>query len=201
MGNMTAVEVIEKSREFMTEFTNKLNDPNEQSASKQVYFMDNHETVQKYMVALKKVIDAIKIKKEEEITPDELEMLSDAEQIVREFKLSISEFQKTLAIPENIKEEDTQTQLTNDTLQDAMQNNRTTQKIMQDMQSITQSQAVPYNYAMICDGKMNLISANDKGILNKSINDIAGKGNYKDIQLYKIQFTPVPLKVRTVLIA
>ena len=198
---MTAVEVIEKSREFMTEFTNKLNDPNEQSASKQVYFMDNHETVQKYMVALKKVIDAIKIKKEEEITPDELEMLSDAEQIVREFKLSISEFQKTLAIPENIKEEDTQTQLTNDTLQDAMQNNRTTQKIMQDMQSITQSQAVPYNYAMICDGKMNLISANDKGILNKSINDIAGKGNYKDIQLYKIQFTPVPLKVRTVLIA
>ena len=196
---MTAVEVIEKSREFMTEFTNKLNDPNEQSASKQVYFMDNHETVQKYMVALKKVIDAIKVKKEGDVTPDELEMLSDAEQIVREFKLSISEFQKTLAISENIKEEDTQTQLTDDTLQDAMQNNRTTQKIMQDMQSIAQSQAVPYNYAMICDGKMNLISANDKNVLTKSINDIANKGNYKDIQLYRIQFTPVPLKVKTVL--
>ena len=92
---------------------------------------------------------------------------------------------------------------TQETISDAMQNNKTTQEISANMQAIAEQQKassqIGYNYALVCDGQINMIAAADKAQLNESINAIANNGEYKSIQLYQMAFTPVQLKKKTVL--
>ena len=61
------------------------------------------------------------------------------------------------------------------------------------------STAIAYNYALVCDGQINMFLANTKDELNNMINSLANNGNYKDIQLLKMSFVPVPLHKKTVL--
>jgi hypothetical protein len=83
-----------------------------------------------------------------------------------------------------------------------MKTNKTTQEISANMQAIAEQQKasqVGFNYALVCDGEMNMIAAADKNQLNESINKIVNASNYKNINLYQVTFTPVPLKKKTIL--
>ena len=44
-----------------------------------------------------------------------------------------------------------------------------------------------------------MLTANNTKELNESINAVANAGNYKNIDLYEMQFIPVHLKKKTVL--
>lgn len=199
---MTALEIIEKSKQFADELRAKLTDTNAQPASKQAYFMDNYEVVQKYMGALKTVIDSMQENGDEvdAMTADENRaILTDAQEIVTHLKTTIADFQQTLMINENVQESQTSAVLNEQTMQEAMTSNKTTQEIMQNMDAIAKSKQVPYNYALLCDGIIHLIDASTKDNLNQSINDIVSDKNYKSISLFQLSFTPVPLKKKTVL--
>ena len=85
-----------------------------------------------------------------------------------------------------------------------MQTNKTTQEISNNMNAIAEqrkamSQAPQYNYAISCDGNITLLHANTKEELNNQINAVANQGTFKNIQLFQMQFVPVPLKQKTVL--
>ena len=106
-------------------------------------------------------------------------------------------------IENTVTEEDTTATLTTETISEAMQSNKTTQEISANMQAIAEQQTaisqIGFNYALVCDGQINMIAATTKSQLVDSINAIADGGNYKDIALFKMQFTPVPLQKKTVL--
>lgn len=194
-------EVISKAEQFAMEFIANLTDKSEQSSKRQVYFLDNQDKLQQYMGALQKIVAGFK--DDEEITVDDGVLLDRANDIIDKLKSTISEFQKELTVSDSITEEDTTVQFTEETLKDAMKTNKTTQEIAANMNAIAESQKakskIGYNYALVCDGQITMLTANNTQELNDAINSVANAGNYKSIDLYKMQFTPVPLKKKTIL--
>ena len=198
---MQVDEVISKAEQFTMEFIAKLTDKSEQSSKRQVYFLDNQDKLRQYMGALQKIISGFE--EDENMTEDDVVLLDRANDIIDKLKATISEFQKELTVSDDITEEDTTVQFTEETLKDAMKTNKTTQEIAANMNAIAESQKarakISYNYALVCDGQITMLTANNTQELNDSINAVAGAGNYKSIDLYKMQFTPVPLKKKTIL--
>lgn len=194
-------EVISKAEQFAMEFVAKLTDKSEQSSKRQVYFLDNQDKLQQYMGALQKIVAGFK--DDENITVDDSVLLDRANDIIDKLKATISEFQKELTVSDSITEEDTTVQFTEETLKDAMKTNKTTQEIAANMNAIAESQKakskIGYNYALVCDGQITMLTANNTQELNDAINSVANAGSYKSIDLYKMQFTPVPLKKKTIL--
>lgn len=204
---MKADEIISKADLFATNFIAKLSDKSEQPAKKQAFFLDNQEELTKYMGALQKVVNSITIDEDgDPITVEEDSeegiLVVKASNVITKLKDAIREYQKELEISNDISEEDTTATLTQETIADAMKTNKSTQEISANMQAIAEQQKVnqiPFNYALVCDGQINMIAADTKAQLNDSINALANTGNYKDIQLYQLTFTPVQLKKQTVL--
>lgn len=194
-------EVISKAEQFAMEFVAKLTDKSEQSSKRQVYFLDNQDKLQQYMGALQKIVAGFK--DDENITVNDSVLLDRANDIIDKLKATISEFQKELTVSDSITEEDTTVQFTEETLKDAMKTNKTTQEIATNMNAIAESQKakskIGYNYALVCDGQITMLTANNTQELNDAINSVANAGSYKSIDLYKMQFTPVPLKKKTIL--
>lgn len=198
---MQVDEIVSKAELFAMNFIAKISDKSEQSARKQAYFLDNQEELQKYMGALQKIVTSIG--DGPDVEEDDVVLLTRAQVIIDDLKKAIFEYQKELTISDDTSEEDTTTALTQETIADAMKTNKTTQEISANMQAIAEQQKaasqIGYNYALVCDGQINMISATDKTQLNNSINAIANNGSYKSIQLYEMSFKPVPLKKKTVL--
>lgn len=198
---MKADEIISKAELFSMSFIAKISDKSEQAARKQAYFLDNQEELTKYMGALQKIVTSYG--EESNLTEDDALLIERAQAIIDNLKKAIADYQKELTISDDTSEEDTTASLTQETISDAMKTNKTTQEISANMQAIAEQQKVSsqigYNYALVCDGQINMIAASDKAQLNDSINAIANAGNYKSIQLYQMTFTPVQLKKKTVL--
>lgn len=196
-------EVVSKAELFAMNFIAKISDASEQPARKQVYFLDNQEELQQYMGALQKIVTNIRKDDPSEDGEDYEVLLNRADAVIDKLKKAIADFQKELTVSDSVTEEETTVQFTEETLKDAMKTNKTTQEITANMNAIAESQKarakISYNYALVCDGQITMLTANNTQELNDSINAVAGAGNYKSIDLYKMQFTPVPLKKKTIL--
>lgn len=199
---MQVREIISKAEVFAMDFITKISSKTEQPERKQVYFLDTQDDLKKYMGALQKVVDSLHNPEDGKADEEALTLIAQASDIITRLRNAIAEFQKELAISDDITEEETTAVFTQETLTEAMENNATTKEIAANMNAIAEQQTanqVGYNYALVCDGQINMIAASTKSQLNDSINAIANTGTYKSIQLYKMQFTPVPLKQKTVL--
>lgn len=198
---MKADEIISKAELFANDFIKKLSDSTEQPERKQVYFLDNQNELKKYMSALQKIANSVN--DNENVTDEDIVLVDKASNIIADLKTAVSNFQKELIVNPDATEEDTTAVLSEDTISDAMKSNKTTQEISKNMNAIAEQQkastAIAYNYALVCDGQINMFLANTKDELNNMINSLANNGNYKDIQLFKMSFVPVPLHKKTVL--
>ena len=200
---MKVDEVVSKAELFAMNFIAKISDASEQPARKQVYFLDNQEELQQYMGALQKIVTNIRKDDSSEDGEDYEVLLNRADAVIDKLKKAIADFQKELTVSDSVTEEETTVQFTEETLKDAMKTNNTTQEITANMNAIAESQKartkISYNYALVCDGQITMLTANNTQELNDAINAVADSGNYKSIDLYKMQFTPVPLKKKTIL--
>lgn len=198
---MKADEIISKAELFTNDFIKKLSDSTEQPERKQVYFLDNQDELKKYMNALQKIANSVN--DNENVTDEDMVLVDKASNIIADLKTAVSNFQKELIVNPDATEEDTTAVLSEDTISDAMKSNKTTQEISKNMNAIAEQQkassTIACNYALVCDGQINMFLANTKDELNNMINNLANSGNYKDIQLFKMSFVPVPLHKKTVL--
>ena len=198
---MKVDEVVSKAELFAMNFIAKISDTSEQPERKQVYFLDNQDELKKYMGALQKIVNSFA--DDENVTTEDSELIDKAGEIITDLKSAVSNFQKELIVNPDATEEDTTAVLSEETINDAMKSNKTTQEISKNMNAIAEQQkaasAIAYNYALVCDGQINMFTANTKEDLNTMINNLANNGNYKDIQLFKMSFTPVPMHKKTVL--
>ena len=198
---MKADEIISKAELFTNDFIKKLSDSTEQPERKQVYFLDNQDELKKYMSALQKIANSVN--DNENVADEDMVLVDKASNIIADLKTAVSNFQKELIVNPDATEEDTTAVLSEDTISDAMKSNKTTQEISKNMNAIAEQQkassTIACNYALVCDGQINMFLANTKDELNNMINNLANSGNYKDIQLFKMSFVPVPLNKKTVL--
>lgn len=199
---MNADEIITRAESFAKNFIAKLQDKTEQPERKQVFFLDTQDELKKYMGALQKIANMpVTTDVDGGVDTDEELLVTKAGDILEDIKNAISEYQKELMVSPDTAEEDTTVSLTTETISEAMKTNKTTQEISANMTAIAEQQKANalYNYALSCDGQLFMFNATTKDELNTYINNAANSNNYKDIQLFKMQFTPVPLKKKTVL--
>lgn len=199
---MQADEIISKAELFAMSFIAKIQDKNMQEAAKAAYFMDNQEELGKMLQGLKTVVE--RLKAQETITDDDSVLVDRAEALRTQIEDCIKTYQQSLNIKSDVSEEETSAQLTEQTIAEAMKTNQTTQQISKNMAEIAEQQklaanAPAFNYALVCDGQINMIQASDKATLNNMINQVASNGNYKNISLFQMSFKPVPLKQKTIL--
>ena len=200
---MKVDEAVSKAESFALEFIGKIKDPNMQEAAKTAYFMDNQEELSKVLNALQRIVTGLKAQSDA-LDEDDVALLNRAEQITNQLKDCISDYQKSLTINNDITEEETSAQLTEETIADAMQTNETTKQISKNMAAIAEQNKIAantpaFNYALVCDGQVTMFEAHDKNTINSMINQAADAGNYKNINLFQISFKPVPLRQKTVL--
>lgn len=198
---MTATEMIVNAEKFSALFTETLQDESATLQSKQVYFMDNQDELRKYMGALQKAIEVLK--QTEGNNDSESEgLLARAETIVSNLKKVIGKFQQELTISSDVSETDIAPILNEETINDAVRNNKAVQGIVASMEAISQQKeanVTTYNYMLMCDSDTTMIYAQDKQSLEAHINKVVNDGNYQSIKLYKLTCTPVPLTTKTVL--
>ena len=194
---MDIVNVIEKSREFAINFIDIIGDTSEQLSKRQVFFMDNQKRLKQCFDTLQKIAN----EELPEDIDDKEKYVNLADCVITNLKLAINKFQKELTISDNITAEETVPQLTEETLKDALKENKTTQEIAANMNAIANQNSpafTPYNYALFYDGLCAMISADTKEKLNADINAVLDTGNYTDIKLFKVSYSPVELKTKTV---
>lgn len=194
---MDIVNVIEKSREFAINFIDIIGDTSEQLSKRQVFFMDNQKRLKQCFDTLQKIAN----EELPEDIDDKEKYVNLADCIITNLKLAINKFQKELTISDNITAEETVPQLTEETLKDALKENKTTQEIAANMNAIANQNSpafTPYNYALFYDGLCAMISADTKEKLNADINAVLDTGNYTDIKLFKVSYSPVEIKTKTV---
>lgn len=199
---MQADEIISKAELFAMNFIAKIQDKNMQEAAKAAYFMDNQEELGKMLQGLKTVVE--RLKEQDIISDDDSVLVDRAEALRTQIEDCIKTYQQSLNIKSDVSEEETSAQLTEQTIAEAMKTNQTTQQISKNMAEIAEQQklaanAPAFNYALVCDGQINMIQASDKATLNNMINQVASNGNYKNISLFQMSFKPVPLKQKTIL--
>lgn len=194
---MDIVNVIEKSREFAINFIDIIGDTSEQLSKRQVFFMDNQKRLKQCFDTLQKIAN----EELPEDIDDKEKYVNLADCVITNLKLAINKFQKELTISDNITAEETIPQLTEETLKDALKENKTTQEIAANMNAIANQNSpafTPYNYALFYDGLCAMISADTKEKLNADINAVLDTGNYTDIKLFKVSYSPVEIKTKTV---
>lgn len=199
---MQADEIISKAELFAMNFIAKIQDKNMQEAAKAAYFMDNQEELGKMLQGLKTVVE--RLKEQDTISDDDSVLVDRAEALRTQIEDCIKTYQQSLNIKSDVSEEETSAQLTEQTIAEAMKTNQTTQQISKNMAEIAEQQklaanAPAFNYALVCDGQINMIQASDKATLNNMINQVASNGNYKNISLFQMSFKPVLLKQKTIL--
>ena len=71
------------------------------------------------------------------------------------------------------------------------------------MAAIAKEQAMPktslYNHMLVCDGQSYFLYAADKVSLETQVNNVVNGGAYADIQLFEVNFKPIPLKKKTII--
>ena len=195
---MEVKEFLLKAEQFAVNFIEKISDKTESAARKQVYFLDNQEDLTKYMSFLQKTI--VLLSDSDESSNDNIDSINKAEEIVENLKTAITEYQKELNISSDISEEDTTVIVTEDTISQAMHENKTTQEISTAMQALTEELGTTpiYSHALVCDDELYMFKASDNTRITEYINSVANKKDYKEVKLYKLSFTPVELKKKTV---
>lgn len=200
---MKADEVITKAEHFARSFAQILLDENEQPEKKQVFLMDNQEVLHKYLGALQKIMETTAATDLEAFDDDIEILVQRAQEVTSMLKETLSNYQTELMIQPDVTEETTTAVLTEETIKEAMKTNKTTQEIKSNMAAIAEQKATPsimqYTHTLVCDGQSYFIFAVDKITLETQINDIVSTASFKDIQLFELKLTPVPLHKRTVL--
>jgi uncharacterized protein (UPF0147 family) len=187
-------QTLDKVEEFFTTYSNKLLDPSSEISGKQVYFLDVQPTLKQYSSLLRDVIN-------DENAPEDL--VNRAKEIVSNIQAVTQKFKDSCMISTNVTAQDTTATLTNETIQQAVQTNKTTQKLAQDMDKLEKqtaaAAAMQFNYALNIDGAVAFYFANSKEEMGKFINDeMQAKKGAKVVELYEVSFKPVKLKTQTI---
>jgi len=200
---MKADEIITKAEAFALSFKALLLDKSEQPSKKQTFLMDNQEVLHKYLDALQKIASSTSTSGDEEVNEDIAVLIKRAEEITTMMKETLAEYQKELLISGDTLEEETTAVLTEETIKEAMKTNKTTQEITSNMAAIAKEQTMPktslYNHMLVCDGQSYFLYAADKVSLETQVNNVVNGGAYADIQLFEVNFKPIPLKKKTII--
>lgn len=202
-----AHDFLDQAESYVDYIVGIVTDPTEQLSKKQVTFLDNQDKIQECITGLDGISTKLKnMSPQDEEENNEIDELIDrASDLKDKIILASESLKKQLSnIDPNITPEDMQVKVTEETITNAMQNNKTTQEINKNMTQIAEdnkkavkAKAPKAKYALVVDGRTTYINAVDKDELNKKIQSVLNGYTGPDVSLYQVSYTQMPLKTKT----
>jgi len=201
--DVNIIKRLNEAKDFVKNFSAVLENPEEQQAAKQVHFLDNKQEASDTMEFLKNLKDSL------ESLGIEFEAGSEEEQSYELSTMLFNKLSKTLVdfrnsyagIKPTVTEEETIRPVTDETIKEAIATNKSTQKIVKDMDEISQqanaSQLQEFSHVIYADGKSWYVKANTKEELVSSINQVGDQAK-TPVQVFEIVLKPLPLQKKTI---
>lgn len=204
MGNTEIKKVLQDAKDFIKEFCTKLSGEEMNDSAKQVFFLDNQQKVKQTMEALsniKNVYDSMGVELED--GSEEQQCYELCTGLMGKLTSTLTNYKNSYAtVKPNVTEEETTVVVNEQTIQEAAQNNTSTQKIIKDMNEINErasiSQMQEFTHAILVGKKFIYVKATTAQELNTLVNEAADANPNEKVSVYEVQFNPIPLKKKTV---
>lgn len=197
-------KLLSEAKDFIKEFCNKITGTEINETAKQVYFLDNQQKIKETMdilTGIKTGYDNLGIELEDNSEEQKYYELCCG--LMNKLTKTLTDYKNSYAnIKHDVTVEDTTAVVTEDTIADAAKNNTSTQKIIKDMNEISQkaniAQMQEFTHAILVGKKFTYVKATTNQELNTLINEIVEANQNEKISVYEVNFIPMPLKKKTV---
>lgn len=197
-------KLLSEAKDFIKEFCTKITGTEINETAKQVYFLDNQQKIKETMdilTGIKTSYDNLGIELED--NSEEQKCYELCYGLINKLTKTLTDYKNSYAnIKHDVTVEDTTAVVTEDTIADAAKNNTSTQKIIKDMNEISQkaniAQMQEFTHAILVGKKFTYVKATTNQELNTLINEIVEANQNEKISVYEVNFIPMPLKKKTV---
>ena len=206
-------DFLESSEQYIDYVCDTLNSPSETPSNKERFFLDNRDNIQNCLTNLRsakeRLLDSTFAENSDEGRKVK-RLISDIDDLIECLFDTIEAFKASML--NNIKNDSSIDDITpvidENTVSDAMSNNKDIQQISKDMSDIaagkvesTQpSTKTQPKYALVVKGKTTYIHANTKDELTKKMTNVLNSLGYNgpDVKLYEITYKELKLKTQVV---
>lgn len=197
-------KLLSEAKDFIKEFCTKITGTEINETAKQVYFLDNQQKIKETMdilTGIKTGYDNLGIELEDNSEEQKCYELCCG--LINKLTKTLTDYKNSYSgINPNVTVEDTTAVVTEETINDAAKNNTSTQKIIKDMNEISQkaniAQMQEFTHAILVGKKFTYVKATTNQELNTLINEIVEANQNEKISVYEVNFIPMPLKKKTV---
>ena len=199
-------KLLLESKEFIKDFSSKIlgNELNE--SAKQVLFLDNQKKIKETMESLtnaKTMLESLGIDLDDENQGEEHKQYELCVGLINKLAKTLKDYRNSYSgINPNVTVEETTPVLSEETINDAVKNNTSTQQIIKDMNNLNEKanivQMQEFTHAILVGDKFTYTKALTVQDLNNVINEVANANPNERVSVYEVTFNPVPLKTKTI---
>jgi hypothetical protein len=197
------IERLKETKIFVTEVCTKLLSPDENQNAKQVYILDNQGNIQdtmKFLTDVRNMLSAF---------GDELAEGSEEEKVLEltcalsnKLSKTLEDFKNGIVVNKHATVADTTASVTEETIKNAVQNDKSTQQIVKDMNEINQKASITqiqeFTHAFYVGGKFLYYKAQTETDLNAYLNELIAANPSGNVQVFAVSLTPIQLKKKTI---
>lgn len=197
-------KVLSEAKDFIKDFSDKILGNELNDSAKQVLFLDNQQKMKNTMDKLTGIKTNF-----EALCLDENDGSEDAKRyemcvgLMNKLVKTLKDYKASYSgVNPNVTIEDTTPVLSEETINDAMKNNTSTQQIVKDMNTLNERASIvqmqEFTHAILVGKKFTYTKVATVQELNNLINEIADANPNEKISVYEVVFNPVPLKTKTI---
>jgi hypothetical protein len=171
-------------------------------AAKQAYFLDNQANIKKtlgFLNNLKSVYESVV--SEDNVAEEDARIYELIGTLITTLSDTLSAYREGLKANPNVTKEDTTVVVNEETLKQAMEEDTSTKKMVEDMQTLATQHSASngeYNYMIVVSKtKPYYVYAPTKQDLIALVNQVADSTPGATIEVFEIKYTTVPLKTAT----
>ncbi len=197
-------QTLSDAKNFIKDFCSKILGDEINESAKQVFFLDNQQKVKETMEALNNIkssFDSLGMELEDD--SEEKKCYELCTGLMNKLTKTLTDYKNSYAgINPNVTVEQTTAIVNEQTITEAAQNNSSTKKIIKDMNEISEkaniAQIQEFTHAILAGKKFTYVKVTTAQELTTLINEIADENPNEKVNVYEIEFKPIPLKKKTV---
>lgn len=203
MGNTEIKKVLQDAKDFAKEFCTKLSGEEMNDSAKQVFFLDNQQKVKQVMESLSNIKNAYdSMGMELEDGSEEQQCYELCSGLMNKLTKTLTDYKNSYStVKADVTVEETTAVVNEQTIQEATQNNTSTQKMIKDLNEINErasiAQLQEFTHAILVGKKFIYVKTTTTQELNALINEAADANPNEKVSVYEVQFNLMPLKKKT----
>jgi uncharacterized protein YPO0396 len=197
------VKTLTEAKVFIKDFCTQISGNEMNESAKQVFFLDNQQKIKETMEKLSNIKKGYDSIGEVEADSEDGKTYELCVGLMNKLTETLTNYKNSYSgINPNVTVEQTTTVVNEQTINEAVQNNSSTKKIIKDMNEISEkanlAQVQEFTHAILVGKKFTYVTAKTTQQLNTVLNEIVDANPNEKVSVYEIEFKPMPLKKKTI---